>query len=79
MDTSLSTHVYCVYVYSEKEWAAIDCKKQHEAGDNLDGFGGTSIGGPYTTNGFLYGTKVEGYALFSRFVFISLSISLLAS
>ena len=56
MDTGLSTHAYCVEVYIREEWAAFDCKKQHKAGDNLDGFGGTSIGGRYTTNGFLTGT-----------------------
>ena len=53
MDTGLSTHAYRVEVYIREEWAAFfDFKKQHKAGDNLDGFGGTSIGGRYTTNGF---------------------------
>ena len=65
MDTGLSTNTYRVEVYIQEEWAAFDFKKQHKAGDNLDGFGGTSIGGRYTTNGFLTGTNcfVEGYAM----------------
>ena len=63
MDTGLSTHAYCVEVYIREEWSAFDSKKQHKAGDNLDGFGGTSIGGRYTTNGFSTGVFVEGYAI----------------
>ena len=52
MDTGLSTHAYCVEVYIREKWAAFGRRKQHESGENLDGFGGTSIGGRYTTNGF---------------------------